>query len=164
MVPSFLNENHYHVYIIRKGITHTSFYHANRDPNPCFGHTLYGFSRLNMVQCNLNQTSSEDNIMSDLKPNYTVEMVSIMAANQPLNLAKAKALAIQFDKGVRSVIAKISKEGFVYESLPARAKKKSAPTKLDMVQAIATALDSDDLSGLEKATGQALSNLLMAIR
>jgi len=33
-----------------------------------------------------------------------------------------------------------------------------------MVQAIASALDSDDLSGLEKATGQALSNLLMAIR
>jgi len=164
MVPSFLNENHYHVYTIRKGITHTSFYHANRDPNPRFGHTLYGFSRLNMVQCNLNQTSSEDNIMSDLKPNYTVEMVSIIEAQQPLNLAKAKALAIQLDKGYRSIIAKAKKEGFVYNSKPVAAKKKSAPTKLDMVQAIASALDSDDLSGLEKATGQALSNLLMAIR
>ena len=35
-----LNENHYHVHTIRKGITHISFYHANRDPNPGFGHTL----------------------------------------------------------------------------------------------------------------------------
>lgn len=103
-------------------------------------------------------------IMKDLKPNYTVEMVSIIEAQQPLNLAKAKALGIQFNKGYRSIIAKAKKEGFDYISKPVTAKKKSMPTKMDLVQAIATALDSDDLSGLEKATGQALSNLLMAIR
>lgn len=102
--------------------------------------------------------------MKDLKPNYTVEMVSIIEAQQPLNLAKAKALGIQFNKGYRSIIAKAKKEGFDYISKPVTAKKKSMPTKMDLVQAIATALDSDDLSGLEKATGQALSNLLMAIR
>ncbi len=104
--------------------------------------------------------------MTDSK-NYTAEMVATISAQQPLNLAKAKALGIELNKGYRSIIAKAKKEGMEYIALPARAKaKKSAPLKIDIILAIASALDADvaDLAGLEKATGQGLSNLLMAIR
>ena len=47
----------------------------------------------------------------------------------------------------------------------AKAKKKAAPLKIDIILAIASALDVtvDDLAGLEKATGQGLNNLLKSI-
>ena len=79
-------------------------------------------------------------------PNYTPEMIATIKASQPLNLAKAK------------------KEGFEYIAKPAPAKKKAAPSKADMVTAICSALDCDPIVGLEKSTGSALSQLLMAIR
>jgi len=103
--------------------------------------------------------------MTDSNVNYTAEMVATISAQQPLNLAKAKALAIQLDKGYRSIIAKAKKEGMEYIALPAKAKKKAAPLKIDIILAIASALDVtvDDLAGLEKATGQGLNNLLKSI-
>jgi hypothetical protein len=96
--------------------------------------------------------------------NYSPEMVATIKAQQPLNLAKAKALGIQLDRGYKSIIAKAKKEGFEYISKPAPAKKKAAPSKADMVNAICLALDCDPIVGLEKSTGLALSQLLMAIR
>ena len=96
--------------------------------------------------------------------NYSPEMVAILKAQQPLNLAKAKALGIQFNKGYKSIIAKAKKEGFEYIAKPKAAKKKAAPSKADMVDAICLALDCDLIVGLEKSTGSALSSLLMAIR
>ena len=96
--------------------------------------------------------------------NYSPEMVATIKAQQPLNLAKAKALGIQLDRGYKSIIAKAKKEGFEYISKPAPAKKKAAPSKADMVNAICLALDCDPIVGLEKSTGSALSALLMAIR
>jgi hypothetical protein len=115
-----------------------------------------------MLYSNLNQTSSEDKNMTT--PNYTPEMVAILKAQQPINLAKAKALGIQLDRGYKSIIAKAKKEGFEYIAKPAPAKKKAAPSKADMVTAICSALDCDPIVGLEKSTGSALSHLLMAIR
>lgn len=96
--------------------------------------------------------------MTDL--NYTPEMVATLKAAQPLDLAKAKALGAQLDRGYRSIIAKAKREGFEYISKPAPAKKKSAPSKADMVSAIAKAVDCATLDGLEKATGQSLAKLL----
>ena len=97
--------------------------------------------------------------------NYTPEMVATIEAAQPLDLAKAKALGAQLDRGYRSIIAKAKREGFEYISKPAPAKKKAATTKVELVAAIAKAIDcdTDSLSGLEKSTGLALSNLLMNI-
>ena len=90
-------------------------------------------------------------------------MVATIEAAQPLDLAKAKALGAQLDRGYRSIIAKAKREGFEYISKPAPAKKKAAPSKADMVAAICDALDLDSCEGLEKATGSALAKVLMNI-
>ena len=100
--------------------------------------------------------------MTDI--NYTPEMVATLKAAQPIDYAKAQQLAKQLDRGVRSIIAKCKREGIDYISKPAPAKKKAAPNKADMVNAICSALDCDPIVGLEKSTGSALSQLLMAIR
>ena len=92
--------------------------------------------------------------------NYTPEMVATIEAAQPLDLAKAKALGAQLDRGYRSIIAKAKREGFEYISKPAPARKKAAPSKAELVGAIAKAIDCDTLDGLEKATGQSLAKLL----
>lgn len=92
--------------------------------------------------------------------NYTPEMVATIKAAQPLDLAKAKALGAQLDRGYRSIIAKAKREGFEYISKPAPARKKAAPSKAELVGAIAKAVDCDTLEGLEKATGQSLAKLL----
>ena len=92
--------------------------------------------------------------------NYTPEMVATIKAAQPLDLAKAKALGAQLDRGYRSIIAKAKREGFEYISKPAPAKKKAAPSKAELVSAIAKAVNCDTLNGLEKATGQSLAKLL----
>ena len=63
-------------------------------------------------------------------------------------------------KSVRSLIAKAKREGIEYISKPAPAKKKAAPSKADIVAAICSAVDTDSLDGLEKATGSALNKLL----
>jgi len=99
--------------------------------------------------------------MTDL--NYTPEMVATIKAAQPLDLAKAKALGLQLDRGYRSIIAKAKREGFDYISKPAPAKKKASPTKGDMVAAICAALDMDSCEGLEKSTGSALNKLMQNI-
>jgi hypothetical protein len=95
--------------------------------------------------------------------NYTPEMVATLKAAQPIDYAKAQALALQLDRGVRSIIAKSKREGFEYISKPAPAKKKAAPSKMDMVAAICSALDMDTCEGLEKSTGSALNKLLQNI-
>jgi|TARA_B100000767_G_scaffold35651_1_gene30214 hypothetical protein len=99
--------------------------------------------------------------MSDTK--YTPEMVATLEAAQPLDLAKAKALGATMGTGYRSIIAKAKREGFQYISKPAPAKKKSAPSKADMVADICAALDMDSCEGLEKATGSALNTLMQNI-
>ena len=63
--------------------------------------------------------------------NYTPEMVATIEAAQPLDLAKAKALGAQLDRGYRSIIAKAKREGFEYISKPAPARKKPHHLKLN---------------------------------
>jgi hypothetical protein len=95
--------------------------------------------------------------------NYTPEMIAVLNAAAPINHEKAQALAVQLDRGVRSIIAKCKREGIEYISKPAPAKKKAAPSKADMVAAICAAVDTDSLDGLEKATGSALNKLLSSL-
>ena len=97
------------------------------------------------------------------KPNYTPEMVNMLREAQPIDFEKAQDLAKQLNKNVRAVIAKVKREGLEYISKPAPAKKKAAPTKVDLVHAICKAVDIDSCDGLEKATGVALDKLLRAI-
>ena len=101
--------------------------------------------------------------MSTSTINYTPEMVATLEAAQPIDYAKAKELGLQLDRGVRSIIAKCKREGFEYVSKPAPAKKKTAPSKMDMVAAICSALDMDTCEGLEKSTGSALNKLMQNI-
>ena len=96
--------------------------------------------------------------------NYTPEMVATLTANAPLNYTKAQLLGAEMQRSTKSIIAKCKREGIEYISKPAPARKKSAPTKADIVSAICSGLDLDDLNGLEKATGSALSKLLSAIK
>jgi hypothetical protein len=97
------------------------------------------------------------------KPNYTPEMVQMLRDAQPIDFDKAQALAKELNRNVRSIIAKVKREGLDYISKPAPAKKKAAPTKGDLVAAICRALDIDSCDGLEKATGIALAKLLANI-
>ena len=96
--------------------------------------------------------------------NYTAEMVALLEQSAPINFDKAQALGKEMNRSVKSVIAKCKREGIEYISKPAPARKKSAPTKADLVSAICKGLDLDDCQGLEKATGLALSKLLGAIQ
>ena len=97
------------------------------------------------------------------KPNYTPEMVQMLREAQPIDFEKAQALSKKLNRNVRSIIAKVKREGLDYISKPAPAKKKAAPTKGDLVAAICRALNIDSCDGLEKATGIALAKLLANI-
>ena len=96
--------------------------------------------------------------------NYTDAKVATLKTNAPIDFDKAQALGKEMGRSVKSVIAKCKREGIEYISKPAPARKKSAPTKADIVSAICNGLDIDDCQGLEKATGSALSKLLSAIK
>ena len=96
-------------------------------------------------------------------PNYTEAMVQTLKTNAPIDFDKAQALVKEMGRSVKSVIAKCKREGIEYISKPAPARKKSAPSKADLVGAICKGLDLDSCDGLEKATGLALSKLLSAI-
>jgi hypothetical protein len=96
-------------------------------------------------------------------PNYTPEMVATLKANAPLNYEKAQEIGREIGRSAKSIIAKAKREGIEYISKPAPAKKKAAPSKADLVSAICTAVDTDSLDGLEKATGAALNKLLSSL-
>jgi len=99
-------------------------------------------------------------------PNYSDEQIAAIVAASPLNLDKAKALAAEFGKSYRSVIAKAKTlEGVEYTSLPPVAKKPTEETKAEIVTSI-EALFADkcaSLFGLEKSTTRALINLRQAV-
>jgi len=95
---------------------------------------------------------------------YTTDMVEIMRESAPLNAEVCATLAKTFGNGItaRSVIAKAKSAGIEYVVKAKPARKKAAATKMDLVNAIAKAVDADDgsLDGLVKAPANALSALL----
>ena len=95
---------------------------------------------------------------------YTAEMVGRMRECAPLNASICQELAMEFGNGItsRSVIAKAKSAGIDYTVKAKPARKKATATKMDLVNAIAKAVDADDgsLDGLVKAPANALSALL----
>ena len=105
----------------------------------------------------------ENKIMANAK-NYTDEMVSEMTTQYTANPTRetVDALANQFGKTTRSIIAKLSREG-VYVAQP-RTTKTGEPivSKNEIVNDIASLLqvEVDDIASLEKATKIDLKNLM----
>ena len=95
-------------------------------------------------------------------PNYTEAQVKALVKAQPVTLAVAKQFAADWNKSVKSIVAKSVSMG-VYVAAERAERKGAKPTKADLVKAIAKATDSASLAGLEKAPAVALNNLLMAI-
>ena len=94
-------------------------------------------------------------------PNYTEAQVKELQ-KQEITLAIARQFATNWNKSVKSIIAKAVSLG-VYKAeqrVKARTRKIS---KADLVKAIAKATDAESLHGLEKAPTVALNNLLKAI-
>ena len=95
-------------------------------------------------------------------PNYTEAQVKALREAQPVTLAVAKQFATDWNKSVKSIVAKSVSLG-IYAAAERAERKSAKPSKADLVKAIAKATDAESLAGLEKAPAVALSNLLMAI-
>ena len=95
-------------------------------------------------------------------PNYTEAQVKVLREAKPVTLAVAKQFATDWNKSVKSIVAKSVSLG-IYAAAERAERKSAKPSKADLVKAIAKATDAESLAGLEKAPAIALSNLLMAI-
>ncbi len=91
--------------------------------------------------------------------NYSPEQEAVIIAAAPLDLAKAKAVALEIDKTFRSVISKAKSLNVEYVSQPAQKKRVGGMTKMDLVAKIEDAT-GQNLVGLEKSTAIALANLV----
>ena len=90
--------------------------------------------------------------------NYTEEEVSVMTARYTADPSRdcVEGLAEEFDKSIKSIIGKLSREG-VYQKQVYKTKTGEVPmTKADIISNIATVLeiDSSKIMGLEKAPKQ----------
>ena len=99
--------------------------------------------------------------------NYTEEQVKQMIDeyNAKPNRETVENLADMFDKSIKSIIGKLSREG-VYKKTEYVTKTGEKPeTKLEIVQELADKLElsTTALAGLEKAPKQSLKNLRSAI-
>lgn len=100
--------------------------------------------------------------------NYTDEMVATMTEQYTANPTRdtVDALAREFGKTTRSIIAKLSREG-VYVAQP-RTTKTGEPivSKNEIVSDIASLLqvEVDDIASLEKATKIDLKNLVTRLQ
>lgn len=102
--------------------------------------------------------------MSDKTVNYTPEMTAelVEAYKASPNEATVKAFAEKFGKTVKSVVAKLSREG-VYvrkEYVNKRGEKPVAKSALVARLAALTGETEDNLGSLEKATKHALEVLV----
>lgn len=101
--------------------------------------------------------------MSDKPVNYTPEQTTDLV-NQYKAGTSLEQLSESFGKSVRSIVAKLSREG-VYEP-KSRATGTQRVTKQDMVTEIAQWLDREhfEVVSLEKASHEVLSLLVEKIR
>ena len=100
------------------------------------------------------------------QPNYTPEMLAVIAGYDSFNKETATEIAAKIGKSPRSVIAKIKSMGLSYTvQRPVRKDGSPITRKTDTVIAIAKALDMDalELEGLTKASKAALEALLREI-
>ena len=102
--------------------------------------------------------------MTEAKVNYTDEMVS-KATEMYLDLGNEgmDAIAEAIGRSVRSVRAKLVREGVYVAPVKAEPKPKDeGPTKKEMLQELA-GLTSIDLTGLAGATKEAIANVIKLI-
>ena len=101
------------------------------------------------------------------KANYTQEQWDDIRTTYLADPTRAtvEALAEKYERAVRSIVGKLSKEGF-YKKPEYRTKLNEIPcTKEQLVEMIATALEepSEQLDGLEKSPKNALRLILGAL-
>ena len=101
-------------------------------------------------------------LKDDIMSNYTTKMIARMDEVSPITRTVADDLAAEFGLPVRSVISKAVLLG-LYKKAEAKASS-SRTTKAEMVKAIETALQGENLDGLEGASMRSLSALLMSIQ
>lgn len=108
--------------------------------------------------------------MAEKTVNYTPEMTAEMvtaykaADTQDARETVVQEMADKFGKTVRSVVAKLSREG-VYIKKVYHTKNGSRPAKKDdmvVTLAVVANVDADKLEGLEKAPKRALATLIEA--
>lgn len=95
--------------------------------------------------------------------NYTAEQTAKLVADYKAGVS-VEAIAQELDKSVRSVVAKLSREG-VYTP-KTKLKDMNAPVrKADLIAKIAHSIDANEelLESLEKATKEALELLADAL-
>jgi pantoate kinase len=111
-----------------------------------------------------NKTFSGEKIMTEVAKNYTEEMVDAMVADYQANPTPdtVAALATEFNKSTRSIVAKLVREG-VYKAQPrAVAAKVAVVRKADLVATINEALGVE-LETLSKASKADLEVLVAAV-
>ena len=99
-------------------------------------------------------------------PNYSDEQVAYLEENAPITFEQTKVLGSKWNKSPASVRAKVISLGLEYVPKAKPSKKVSkGDTKAELLAKIERELDAADmLQGLEKATAQALVNLLGCAR
>ena len=98
-------------------------------------------------------------------PNFTPEQEAAIKAAEPLNQAKARALAEAMGKTERSITAKAVRMGVAYERKQPTTKAGGKVEKKETIVSEISALVSGNLDGLDKAPKvalQALRNHLVA--
>ena len=111
-----------------------------------------------------NKHFSGEKIMTEAVKNYTEEMVDAMVADYQANPTPdtVAALAKEFNKSTRSIVAKLVREG-VYKAQPrAVAAKVAVVRKADLVATINEALGVE-LETLSKASKADLEALVAAV-
>ena len=122
----------------------------------------------NFIKSQLNKFFGRKNMTEVTRtPNYTDEMVDAMVAEYTSNPTKdtVSALASEFNKSTRSIVAKLVREG-VYKAQP-RTTKTGAPVvrKSEIVAEISAELGATaGFPSLEKASKADLQNLLALVQ
>lgn len=100
--------------------------------------------------------------MTNYSPEQTDELVQAYVAAPTQETVEA--FAAKFGKSVRSIVAKLSREG-VYVAKSKQAEGKRTMVKAEMVAKLAELCEvtEDRLESLEKATGPALMTLIHAL-
>lgn len=103
----------------------------------------------------------------DKLPPYTEAMIVEMRDTYTKSPTREtiEALAVKFNRNVRSIVAKLSREG-IYVKAPYRTKQGEVPhTKEDLVEIVAKLMGetSDMLDGLEKAPKLVLRKIITAL-
>lgn len=98
--------------------------------------------------------------------NYSSDQEQFLTDNAPITFEQTQELAAKWGKTPASVRAKVISMGLEYVPKPKPSKKVSkGDTKAELLAKIESELDATDmLSGLDKATAQALVNLLGCVK